>query len=618
MSGQAPPSPSEASASEASSVEASPSEASSVEASPSVATEAPSNPDPQPGSDAAAPAEAPDTSAPDTAPADAGPTPAPSGSGDAPLAPTPAEKAPPGPRRVGHIALFLSAFMVATAGLVYELVAGAMASYLLGDSITQFSLVIGCYLSAMGLGSWLSKFVKSDLLTTFVRVEIAVGLLGGFSALALVLSYAYLGGVRVVLFTTVGGIGTLVGLEIPVLMRILKDEVSFSDLVARVLAFDYLGALAASLAFPLLLVPTLGLPRTALAFGLLNVAVGLILCQLYKDRIEGSVRGLVGACVVSALLLGGAFVGADKLSLAAEEQIFDTRVLYKKKTLYQTIMLTRSGHETRLLLDGHLQFSSIDERRYHEALVHPAVAALRTPLRKALILGGGDGMALRELCRYESLESVTLVDLDPDMTNLCRTDPMIAKLNERAYEDPRATVINADALKWLEEAEGYWDVVIVDFPDPRSHGLAKLYSRGMYRLIHRHLARGGAIAIQSTSPYGPPTGARRRGSKAFWCIATTLEDADFHVRPYHCHVPSFGEWGFMLGTKEPLPGPPERLHPGMRGDLYFLNAAMMPGMFAIPEDLARPKEPLEVNRINTQRLLHYYAGEWGARIGGGN
>lgn len=596
MSGQAPPSQAEASEDSSS-----PGTTNTSSADKPAAAESPQGPSRETlGAQGASPADG-----------------APPGGGEAPLAPTPAEKGPPGPRRVGHIALFLSAFMVATAGLVYELVAGAMASYLLGDSITQFSLVIGCYLSAMGLGSWLSKFVKTDLLTTFVRIEIAVGLLGGFSALALVLSYAYLGGVRVVLFTIVGAIGTLVGLEIPVLMRILKDEVAFDDLVARVLAFDYMGALAASLAFPLLLVPTLGLPRTAIVFGLLNVAVGLVLCQLYRDRIEGSVRGLVGAALISGALLGAAFVGADKLSLVAEEQIFDTRVLYKKKTLYQTIMLTRSGHETRLLLDGHLQFSSIDERRYHEALVHPAVAALRTPLRKALILGGGDGMALRELCRYESLESVTLVDLDPDMTTLCRTDPMIARLNEKAFEDPRATVVNADALKWLEDAEGYWDVVIVDFPDPRSHGLAKLYSRGMYRLIHRHLARGGAIAIQSTSPYGPPTGARRRGSKAFWCIATTLEDAEFHVRPYHCHVPSFGEWGFMLGTKEPLPGPPEHMGPGLRGELYFLNAGMMPGMFAIPEDLARPTEPLEVNRINTQRLLHYYAGEWGARIGGG-
>lgn len=574
-------------------------------------TDVPESPTPEPSAEA--PSDSP-TPEPEPVSAPVTPSSPPAAPATTPKA---ALEAPIGPRRVGHLALFLSAFMVATAGLIYELVAAAMASYLLGDSITQFSLVIGCYLSAMGVGSYLSKFLKNDLLTTFIRVEIAVGLLGGFSALALVLSYAYLGGVRIVLYSTVAGIGTLVGLEIPVLMRILQDEVSFGDLVARVLAFDYLGALAASLAFPLLLVPTLGLPRTALVFGLLNVAVGLILCRLYRDRLGDGVRSLVGVALGSALLLGTAFVGADKLSLAAEEQIFDTRILYKKKTLYQTIMLTRSGHETRLLLDGHLQFSSIDERRYHEALVHPAVAALRTPLRKALILGGGDGMALRELLRYKSLESVTLVDLDPEMTRLCREDEMISRLNEKSLEDPRATIINADALKWLEEAEGYWDVVIVDFPDPRSHGLAKLYSRGMYRLIRRHLARGGAVGIQSTSPYGPPTGSRRRGSRAYWCIATTLEDAEFYVRPYHCHVPSFGEWGFMLATKEPLPGPPALFASGLQGKLYFLNEGVMRAMFEFPEDLSRPSDPLEVNRINTQRLLYYYAHEWGARIGSG-
>ncbi|MGE0706875.1 MAG: polyamine aminopropyltransferase [Planctomycetota bacterium] len=589
---------------------------------PAVAAPAPAASAPAPAASAPAPAA--------SAPAPAASAPAPAASAPAPAASAPAPAAvvapAPGARKeepplsrteaseLGRLALFLSVFLVATCGLIYELVAAAMASYLMGDSVTQFSLVIGCYLSAMGLGSYLSRTVQRDLLVTFIRVEIAVGLLGGFSSLALFLSYAYLGGVRALLFLLVGAIGTLVGLEIPVLMRILKDEIVFSELVARVLAFDYLGALAASLAFPLLFLPLLGLPRTAFAFGLLNTAVALVLCQVFRGRLGPSGLGLrTQALVTGALLLAGV-LSAEKISLIAEREIFDAPVLFKEKTLYQTIMVTRQRGEVRLLLDGHLQFSSLDERRYHECLVHPAVAALRGPLRHALILGGGDGMALRELLRYPQLEKVTLVDLDPAMTRLFRDDPMLAELNEGSYRDPRAEVINADAMKWLEEHEGYFDLVIVDFPDPRNHALVKLYTRGMYRLIHRHLARSGAVAIQSTTPYGPPGAGVRRGSRAFWCIARTLEDAGFSVRPYHCFVPSFGEWGYMLATPEPLPGPPQRLAPGARGTWHFLNDQTLPALFAFPEDLAAP-DGVEINRLNDQLLLRYYESEWGARVG---
>jgi spermidine synthase len=548
--------------------------------------------------------------------------------GDQALTPTPAEESglvhapggsPPTLARgeksqLGRLALFLSVFLIATCGLIYELVAGAMASYLLGDSITQFSLVIGCYLSAMGVGSYISRFVKTNLLVTFIRVEIAVGVLGGISSLALFLSYAYLGGVRVVLFAIVGGVGTLVGLEIPVLMRLLKDEVAFSELVANVLAFDYLGALAASLAFPLILVPLLGLPRTAFAFGLLNAVVALVLCHVFRDRLGHHLNRLRVLALGAAIFLAAGFVYAEQISLIAERDIFDAPVLFKRKTPYQTIVVTRHRHDVRLLLDGHLQFSSLDERRYHEALVHPAVSALRTPLRRALVLGGGDGMAVRELLRYPSLESVTLVDLDPAMTELFTNTPMLAKLNDGAYLDKRVTIVNADAMKWLEENPGFFDVVIVDFPDPRNHALAKLYTRGMYRLIHRHLAQGGAITIQSTTPYGPPTGSRRRGSRAFWCIAKTLEDAGFAVRPYHAFVPSFGEWGFMLGTHAPLPEPPQALQQKPKGPLHFLNDQTLPALFAFPEDL-QPPEAVEINRLNDQLLLRYYESEWGSRMG---
>ncbi len=147
-------------------------------------------------------------------------------------------------------ALLTTVLLIAACGLIYELVAGALASYLLGDSVTQFSTVIGTYLFAMGIGSWLSRFIARGLATRFVLIEIMVGLVGGFSSALLFLAFAYTDGFRLLLYVLVLIVGILVGLEIPLLMRLLRDRFEFKDVVANVLTFDYLGALGASVLFP--------------------------------------------------------------------------------------------------------------------------------------------------------------------------------------------------------------------------------------------------------------------------------------------------------------------------------------------------------------------------------
>ena len=171
--------------------------------------------------------------------------------------------------------LYLNVLAIATCGLIYELLAGTLASYLLGDSVTQFSLVIGVYLSALGVGAWLSQYVDEKIARTFIEVELALALIGGASAPLLFVAFAWIDWFRILLFGVVFVIGVLVGLELPLLMRILKDHLDFNDLVSRVLTFDYIGALLASLMFPILLVPYLGLVRTSLVFGILNALVGL-------------------------------------------------------------------------------------------------------------------------------------------------------------------------------------------------------------------------------------------------------------------------------------------------------------------------------------------------------
>ena len=492
-------------------------------------------------------------------------------------------------------ALFAAVLLVSTCGLVYELAAGALASYVLGDSVTQFSLVIGIYLSAMGFGAWLSRWLAGDLARRFVDLELAVALVGGFSAPVLYLTFGRVSHFRPILYAVVALVGTLVGLEIPLFLRILRRRLEFKDLVAKVLSVDYLGALAASLLFPLLLVPRLGLVRTSLAMGLVNALVGLWSTFLLAEEIRGLswVRGRCGAVL---LLLGVGLASADRLTSLAEESLFADPIIHSRQSAYQRIVITAGRGSFQLFLDGNLQFSSADEYRYHEALVHPAFASA-TRRAEILVLGGGDGLAVREILRHPEVRRVTLVDIDPAMTSLAVDVPLMRQLNGGALLDPRVRVVNDDALAWLasQPPERRFDVAVVDFPDPNNYSLGKLYTTRFYRLLRLHLAQGGAIAVQATSPLLART--------SFWCIAATMEGAGLHVRPLHAAVPSFGEWGFLLARAEPFEAPAHVI-PGLR----FLTDAVLPGLFQFGPDMERV--PAEVNRLDNQILVQYYESEW--------
>ena len=210
--------------------------------------------------------------------------------------------------------LFLNVFIIAICGLIYELLAGTLSSYVLGDSVTQFSIIIGTYLFAMGVGSYLSRFVDKNIANRFVEVELAVAVVGGFSAPLLFLTFANLSYFAIVLYGIVFIIGMLVGLEIPLLMRILKDELDFKDLVSRVLAFDYIGALVASLLFPIFFVPRLGLNRTSLLFGMLNAAVAIWGTWLLEPLLKKHITLLRVKGAVIIILLAIAFIKSDKAS----------------------------------------------------------------------------------------------------------------------------------------------------------------------------------------------------------------------------------------------------------------------------------------------------------------
>lgn len=490
------------------------------------------------------------------------------------------------------LALIASVFVVATCGLVYELLASTIASYLLGDSVTQFSTVIGFYLFAMGIGSWCSRYVHKDELRLFIRAEILIALIGGWAAALLFMLFPVVNEFRVALYGLVLAIGFLVGLEIPLLMRILKQDFDFRETVSTVLTFDYVGALAASLLFPLILMPFVGMIRTGFLFGLANVGVAIALVAIQPKGRRLPIEMLAGLLVAASLVVG--FIGAERFQRFAETASIDEPIIHATSTPYQRIVLTRRGDNVSLFLNGNLQFSSLDEYRYHEALVLPNLGRVANP-RNVLVLGGGDGLAAREILRHPNVEAVTLVDLDPAMTQLFRDTPLLAQLNEGSLSDPRMTVINADGFLWVREAEGMYDAIVVDFPDPTDFSLGKLYTTSFYRSLRQRLAPGGMVSVQSGSPYVAPN--------AFWTIAATLEAAGFETRPYHAYVPSFGEWGFILASPVGVPETSDIL-PGGR----FVTTASEPLMFEFPPDMARLEA--EPNRLDNQLLVRTFTNEW--------
>ncbi|MGQ3051209.1 MAG: polyamine aminopropyltransferase [Roseateles sp.] len=510
---------------------------------------------------------------------------------------------PPSRASLAELLLLASVFVIAACGLVYELAAGALASYLLGDSVLQFSTIIGVYLFAMGLGSWLSRFVERQLIGVFLQVELLVGVVGGLMPAGLFIVHSLLPpgtgtSFRVLLYALVLLVGTLVGLEIPLVMRILKRHFSarygLKDLVSQVLTFDYLGALLVALAFPLVLVPHLGLVRTGIAFGLLNVVVAVWALWLFRAELR-ALRAHVAAAVLSGVLLLAALLGAEQLTTWAEDRFYGEDIVFKQSSDYQRIVVTESRAGTRLFLNGNLQFHSRDEYRYHEALVQPAMAAHGAP-RRVLVLGGGDGMAVREVLRHASVEQVTLVELDPLMTTLFRDNAKLAALNDRALASPKLRIVNTDAFGWLEQQTETFDVIVIDFPDPSNFSLGKLYTASFYELIDQHLSAGGYAVVQTTSPLI----ARR----SFWTVVTTIESTGLRTTPYHAHVPSFGEWGFVIASRRPF-RLPTAFPPGMR----FITPTSLPPLLDFPPDMARV--PAEVNRLSNQILVQTFEEEWG-------
>lgn len=487
--------------------------------------------------------------------------------------------------------LLITTLLISICSIIYELLISSISSYLQGDSVLQFSITIGLYMSAMGIGSYISKYIKNNLFNKFVFIEISIGILGGFSSLILFLVNIYTNLYTLIMYALIILIGVCVGLEIPILTRIIENnESNVRKNLANIFTFDYIGGLIGSILFPLLLFPKLGFITTAFLVGAINLSTSLLIILKYKKYIlnYNTIKIVSIVCFITILL----FLGTGNLiATKIEKGLYRDDVILSKQTAYQKIVLTKHKDDLRLFLDGNLQFSSNDEYRYHEALVHIPMLYAKSH-KRVLILGGGDGLAVREVLKYKDVEEIVLVDIDKEMTDLCTTNNQLIKLNNNSLKDEKVNILNEDGYIYVQENDQKFDVIIIDFPDPNNESLNKLYTNVFYNYIKNNLTENGVMVTQSTSPY--------YAKKSFWCINKTISSQFNTVMPYHLQVPSFGDWGFNLAFNG------NNARSDISVETKYLNSENINSMFIFAKDERIVLDNIEENNMFKPSLITYY------------
>lgn len=489
-------------------------------------------------------------------------------------------------------------FFTGGAGFVYQGILGAVFTNLLGNSMEQIILTMGFMMGMMGVAVWLQKLIRSGpLVEYFIIVELALAILGGFAPIILQWAFAHMpndfGWIRLAYPALMA---LLIGIEIPLAMRINeKFARNLSSNLAETWAWDYVGSFVGTLAWLWALkhfVPIMHLSYWVAISNLIVAVASLVFfwkCGLLT-RWASKIMLTLGMIMVATSLVVGSN-NVDAWSNIISQKMYDDPIIYHTTTKYQDIVMTQKAHPTNrgakayeMFINGNKQFNSADERIYHEHLVHPAMN-LAAAHRRVLILGGGDGLALREVLKYPDVEDVTLVDLDPGMIELARTNPIMRELNGNAFGDARVNstlspglidtgrtqevfvagdkfemectesgcykrpiaekaadvqVFTIDADRFVSVSHELFDVVIIDLPDPSSIELAKLYSQEFYQKVKQAMSTDGMLVVQATSPY--------HSRETFLCIMRTIAAAGFGTTPYHANIPSFGDWGWALGS----------------------------------------------------------------------
>jgi len=538
--------------------------------------------------------------------------------------------------------LYLSMFVMGGCGLAYEYTFSKLSTDLLGNSAQQWALNIGIMMFFMGVGADLQTRIQQQLLSKFIYAELLLGLLGAFGPILVFYSFGEFRSHFVLIhYFFISAMGLLIGFEIPLLTRVNQQYTTeLKHNLGNVLKMDYLGALVGSLVWIFVLPKFFTLIQGAFVLGLATVLVAGITLFYFRKTLQAPQR-LCCSVGLSLLLIVFGYIESVNWTVYAEQRLYMDKVVFSKTTEYQHIIVTESpSKEVSCYINGHLQFNSNDEYIYHENLVHPAMS-ISSRKENILVLGGGDGMAVREILKYPEVKSITLVDLDPIMTELAQTNRLFTQLNQNSLSDSRVKIIhnhtlrstdevdllvhnqnfpfenrtekvaqiqivNVDAVKFLAQVQGRYDVIIADFPDPNSLELAKLYSQQFYKLIKSKLTPSGIFIQQSTSPI--------HTKEAFLCIGRTLESAGLVTIPLHDNVPSFGEWGWWLAgrkeyfTKSKLVSKLKAIQKLPKQVRYLTPELLYTSLVFGVKQLSSAEK--DINTLATTRVYDYYLEAW--------
>ncbi len=485
-------------------------------------------------------------------------------------------------------------FIAGLCSIIYELLISTTATYFLGDGVRQFSIIIGVYLFSMGIGAFFAKYLKDKPLIFFINVEYVLGFIGGISVPLLYFLFVSVTPLvlQICCLALIFIIGLLTGMEVP-LLTFAIEEGNVKNNLSNVLSLDYIGGLIATLVFPFLILPFVGLYYSSLIFGIVNIVLGILLNVVVLK--EKKRNALVGLFII--VLLGALVIFGSSLLKVWDHKIYKSPIVLNEQTPYQKIVITKKNEDVRLYLNRVIQFSSADEHRYHESLVHVPIGMHNAPER-ILILGGGENLASREVLKHEKVRSVDVVDIDSTMFYLAKENPYLKKINENAATNPRVHLVAEDAFTYMFNNTDKYDVIIADLPDPTNQAIARLYSKQFFLMVKRNLKPDGVFVTQSGEIYFSNT--------VFSCINNTLKSVFPIVEPYHTYIPSFGDWGFIIAKNEAINV--TKAVGNLPLDLEYLNANQVKQSFIFPRDITIAQTKL--NTLDNPIILNYFLDDW--------
>ncbi|NRD20305.1 polyamine aminopropyltransferase [Winogradskyella eckloniae] len=486
-------------------------------------------------------------------------------------------------------------FIAGLCSIIYELLISTTATYFLGDGVRQFSIIIGVYLFSMGIGAFFTKFLKNKPLIFFINVEYLLGFIGGISVPLLYMLFVYVSPtvLQISCLAIIFIIGLLTGMEVPLLTFALEDS-NIKNNLSNILSLDYIGGLIATLIFPFIILPFVGLYYSSLIFGIVNILLGIVLnYTLLKDKKRNSIYGfLVISVLVVLVIFGGRFLEVW------DQKIYKRPIVLNEQTPYQKIVMTKNSDDVRLYLNRVIQFSSSDEYRYHESLVHVPLAMHTSP-KRVLILGGGENLASREVLKNHKVRQIDVVDIDSTMFQLAKENQYLKEINNHAATNDKVNLIAEDAFTFLFNNNEQYDIIIADLPDPTNQAIARLYSKQFFLMVKRNLKRDGVFVTQAGEIYFSNT--------VFSCINNTLKSVFETVKPYHTYIPSFGDWGFIIAKNSGLTN---NINANtLPKDLKFLNPNQVEQTFVFPKDIKIADTKL--NTLDNPIILNYFLDDWG-------